>query len=467
VGSSSALPDQIVDLLVVGCGAGGLAAALSRLEASPGANVVVLERSSRENRGGNTSWTGSFFRLLPDGSPADDFVARMHQLGRGKSNPDVIATLADQAKPTIDWLRSHGLSFESRPTYFGTAQGPRLMPVGGGAALVNTLARRVEQLGGVIRYDTAACGLTRRPEGHFEIKVSGPGTGDEIRAVAVILACGGFEGNTEMLVKHLGSFAEWLPPITQGGRSNQGEGIDMALSMGADTAGQFDRFHGEPVDPRSRVGEALVMAYPYGILINSDGQRFVDEGSDTPDNTFEEVAYLIWAQQQQTAHLIGDNKLATMPNLSRMILTDKRPITAGSLPELAKLMDVDPESLEATVADYNTAVPPGPIDPDRLDGMATVGLDPPKSNWAQPIDTPPFVAWPVICAITFTYGGLRTDTLGRVQTAANEPIPNLYAVGEVAGLYYHSYPGATSVLRALAFGRIAGRDSASPRETLT
>jgi tricarballylate dehydrogenase len=156
----------------------------------------------------------------------------MNELGRGESDPDVVATLAEQAKPTIDWLQSHGLSFESRPTYFATAQGPRLMPVGGGGALVNTLARRVEQLGGVIHYDVAATKLTQIPGGHFGIHVSGPETGRDIEAVGVVLACGGFEGNTEMLVKHLGPFAEWLPPITPGGRSNQGEGLDMGLGLG-------------------------------------------------------------------------------------------------------------------------------------------------------------------------------------------------------------------------------------------
>jgi tricarballylate dehydrogenase len=456
----ASVPEDPLSLVVVGCGAGGLSTALSHLESASGATVAVLERSTRSQRGGNTTWTGSFFRLQADGSPADDFATRMHDLSRGCSDASLIETLAAEARPTIDWLKGHGLAFESRPTYFATVTGPRLMPVGGGAALVDSLARRVESLGGAIHYETRAHALRRASDGIWEVSVESPAGPPVLRARRVVLACGGFEGNPEMLVEHLGPFADWLPSITEGGRMNQGEGIAMGIAAGAGTAGQFDGFHGEPVDPRSRIGEALVMAYPYGILINGDGQRFLDEGADTPDNTFEEVAVRIWREQQQTCHLVGDQKLLDLPGLARAMLTDRGPLTAQTLAELARIMDVDPQTLEETVQTFNSATRPGDFDPERLDNLATHGLDPPKSNWARPIQDPPFCAWPIACAITFTYGGLRTDSSARVLTESGEAIGGLYAVGETAGLYYFSYPGATSVLRALTYGRIAGRHSA-------
>lgn len=240
----------------------------------------------------------------------------------------------------------------------------------------------------------------------------------------------------------------------------------MGVRAGAQTDGQFDRFHGEPIDPRSGSAEALVMVYPYGILVDHRGQRFVDEGADTPDNTFESIAYRIWRDADQFAFVIADQKLMRQ-EIARAVLTDRAPEAADTIEGLAKRLDIDPGSLSRTVAEYNAATTPGPLVVTDLDGAATTGLTPPKSNWARPIDEPSFVAWPVTCAITFTFGGLKTDEHARVLGQDREPIPGLYAVGEVAGIYHHKYPGATSVLRALVFGRVAGNEAAARASTRT
>jgi tricarballylate dehydrogenase len=458
--TGSEYSSPMYDLVVVGCGAAGMAVALSHLQHAPGSRVLVLERTDKPHRGGNTTWTGSFFRLEADGTPSSDFVDRMRELSWGESDESQIAALADNAQSTIQWLTDAGVEFESRLTYFLTAKGPRLMPAGGGVAMIDRMAAMVERLGGEIRYSTTALDLTTTLGRVDGVVV---GTGDErytLSAGAVVLACGGFEGSTEMLVEHLGEFAEYLPTIAPGGRSNQGEGIRMALAVGAGRAGQYDRFHGEPVDPRSRQAEALIMGYPHGILVNGDGVRFVDEASDTPDNTFEDVAFQIWHDQQQTSHLIGDQKLLDLPGLARCMLTDHGPITADTIDTLAQRLSLEPEILKRTIDEYNAAVQPGEFDPSVLDGKGTVGLVPSKSNWARTIDEPPYVAWPVSCAITFTFGGIRADASGRVLTEQGDSIPGLYAVGEVVGLYYHRYPGATSVLRALTFGRLIGMTTA-------
>ena len=448
------------DVIVVGSGAAGLAAALSHLQHAPGSRVAVLERTTKDRRGGNTAWTGSFFRLEADGTPSADFVARMHDLSRGESDPEQIETLAENAKATIHWLMDAGVEFEARSTYFVTAKGPRLMPVGGGDKLISRMAQVVEALGAEIRYETTATGLTTEGQQITGVRVTTPDGEHTLSAPFVVLACGGFEGSPEMLTEHLGDSAANLPTITPGGMSNQGEGIRMALAVGAGRAGQYERFHGEPVDPRSRNPEALVMAYPHGILVNEDGVRFIDEAGDTPDNTFEHVAFEIWHRQGQRAFLVGDRKLLERPDLDRSMLTDRGPIQADTVGLLARRIYVEPEVLERTVAEYNAAVGPGDFDATRLDGKGTVGLTPPKSNWALEIDEPPFVAWPVSCAITFTFGGIRADSTGAVLTEDGEPIPGLYAAGEIVGLYYHRYPGATSVLRALAFGRLIGLTTA-------
>ncbi|MFG3285497.1 FAD-binding protein [Streptomyces sp. NPDC048111] len=452
-----------LDLLVVGCGAGGLATAVSFAENAPGSRVLVLERSSRYNRGGNTTWTGSFFRLAADGTPADDFESRMHELSEGQSDADYIAELSRSAAPTVRWLAEHhGVEFETRPTYFVTARGPRLMPAGGGASLVDKLAKSLERLGGSIAYGVRATALSTDALGAVNgVEVREGGRLRHIAARRVVLACGGFQGNPDLLDRHIGPTGRELRPIAPGGKHNKGEGIEMAVAVGAARSGQYDRFHGEPVDPRSHQAEALVMAYPYGILVNSDGRRFLDEGSDTPDNTFEEVAYRIWREARQSAYLICDSKLTGIEGHERSLLTDKDPITAPTIDELARKLDIAPDELCWTVARFNDACRPSvPYDPTRLDGKHTVGLVPPKSNWAVELDTGPFMAWPVHCAITFTFGGLRTDARSRVLTPAGTPIDGLYAVGETAGLYYSRYPGATSVLRALTFGRLAGAEIA-------
>lgn len=456
----------MLDLVVVGCGAGGLATALRFLQEAPGGRVVVVERAPVGRRGGNTAWTGSFFRLEDDGSPAADFTSRMIELSEGKTDAAIVTKLAELAKPTIEWLNDNGVATKSDLTYFLTSKGPRLMPVGGGAAIVEAFATRVEGYGGVIEYDTTATDLITDNSGvvvGIEV-VGASGLRRRLLARTVVLACGGFEGNPDLLDRYLGRRGHELSPIAPGGRFNQGEGLEMAVRAAAQTDGQFDRFHGEPVDPRARHAEALIMVYPYGILVDHRGLRFVDEGADTPDNTFEHIAYRIWRDADQFAYLIADQKLVRQ-DYSRAVLSDRPPVLASTIEELAARLDLDADTLRLTVSRYNDAAVPGPLDVTHLDGVAARGLEPPKSNWARPIDEPPYVAWPVTCAITFTFGGIKTDEQARVLDHAGKPIPGLLAVGEVAGIYHHKYPGATSVLRALAFGRLAGTTAAQRAST--
>jgi len=451
-----------LDLVVVGCGAGGLATALQALQSAPGLRVMVLERTSKANRGGNTAWTGAFFRLEEDGSPAADFASRMVELSKGKTDKAIVGRLAALAQPTMQWLNDNGVATKSDITYFLTSKGPRLMPAGGGAAIVETFTRRVEELGGTIEYNTTAHDLIQDENGSVVgvEATDGAGRRRSLLARTVVLASGGFQGSPALLDRYLGDRGHELAPIAPGGRSNQGEGIEMGIRAGAHTDGQFDRFHGEPVDPRTRAAEALIMVYPYGILVDHHAQRFVDEGADTPDNTFEAIAYRIWRDADQYAYVIADQKLMRH-NIARAVLTDRDPESASTLEALATRLGLDPDALVETVARYNAAATPGPLDVTAIDGVSTRELEPPKSNWARPLDEPPFVAWPVTCAITFTFGGLKTDEHTRVLDSSGEPIQGLYAVGEIAGIYHHKYPGATSVLRALAFGRIAGQTAAN------
>ncbi|MEV8454154.1 FAD-dependent oxidoreductase [Streptomyces sp. NPDC052095] len=451
------------DLLVVGCGAGGLATAVSFAENAPGSRVLVLERASRYLRGGNTAWTHSFFRIASDGTLADDLASRMRELSEGQADPEHVAVLCAHAEPTVRWLADrHGVAFQTRPACFVAARGSRLMAAAGGAGLVDRLARSLERLGGSIVYGARATALSTDGLGAVNgVYVQQDGTTRYIAARHTVLASGGFQGSAELLVRHLGPAGGELRSVVPGGRNSTGEGIEMAVAVGAARSGQYDRFHGEPVDPRSPQTEALVLAYPYGILVDADGRRFLDEGADTPDNTFGDVAYRIWREARQSAYLICDAKILRIDGHERSLLTDQEPITAPTIGELARSLDLMPDELGRTVDRFNEACrTAAPFDPTRLDGKRTVGLAPPKSNWAVPLDTGPFLAWPVHCAITFTFGGLRTDPCSKVLTEKGEPIEGLYAVGETAGLCCSRYPGAISALRALTFGRLAGAEIA-------
>jgi tricarballylate dehydrogenase len=312
---------------------------------------------------------------------------------------------------------------------------------------------------GQIHYQTEAIRLALSNEGRVNGVVV-RGTDGLIRTMhadVVLLACGGFEGNSEMMTQYVGPKACDLKLIAPGISYNKGAGIRMAMDIGAGTAGQFDGIHAEAVDSRTDRADAVIYGHTYGILVNGAGERFFDEGQNTFDATFELVGYEIWRNQDQVAYFIADRHIHDHPHILKMFDTDQPPIEAESIVELAQQLGIEADSLVATVAAYNAAVGPGEFDPTCLDGKTTIGLEPPKSNWAYPLDRGPFLAYPLTAAVTFTYGGLKTDTLARVLTGNNVVIPGLYAAGEIAGLFYHEYPSATSVLRAVTFGRIAGQ----------
>ncbi|CAM5250212.1 tricarballylate dehydrogenase [Streptomyces spiroverticillatus] len=431
------------DLLVVGCGAGGLAAAVGFAENAPGGRVLVLERSSRYLRGWSTARTRSPFR------PAEGFGCRPHEPGEGSSDAAHLAVLRAHAEPTVRWLADrHGVAFETC-----------------GANLVDGLATSLDLLGGSIAHGVRATGLSTDGLGSVTgVYVQQDGRTRHIAARHTVLASGGFQGSPHLLERHFGPTGGELRPSTPGGRNNRGDGIEMAVAVGAARGGRYDHFHGEPVDPRSHPAEALVLAYPYGILVDADGRRFLDEGADTPDRTSGDVAFRIWRDARQSAYLICDAKILRIDGHERLLARDQDPVTAPTVAELARRLDLVPDELTRTVDRFNAACrPTGPYDATRPDGRHTVDLVPPKSNWALALDTGPFLAWPVHCAIAFTFGGLRTDARSRVLTEQNEPIAGLYAVGETAGLHCGRCAGATSALRALTFGRLAGAEIARTR----
>jgi len=474
------------DVVVAGCGVAGLSAAVAA--AGQGARVAILERAPRDERGGQSRYTEAYLRMKSESEVSDDFEIHIAENGSGAMDPDLveeasrpradraayaralgladpdfIQTFAENAGRTIGWLKGFGLRFEFLPTQFLTKSQPRLLPVGGGLAIVEALAAEAERLGVTFFYQTTAIRLELDEDGAVQALI-GRGQGEGIRfAGKVVLACGGFEGSSEMLTRYIGPRAVYLRPICKGGNFNRGEGIQMALDAGAAASGDFGSYHAEPIDPRSGVAEPSVFIFPYGILVNKDGQRFTDEAPGTVDAHYERVTRRIFEQRDGLAYTILDDRHTRIPNYRLGIRTDKPAIVCRTLVELAQALDIPPDALLATVQAYNAACVPGEWRPLETDGLATRGLHPAKSNWATKLEEPPFSAYPIISANVFTFGGVKVDGDARVLDGDGNPIANLYAAGEVIGLYYGTYTGATSVLKGLVFGRLAGLDAARRR----
>jgi len=464
------------DLVILGCGAAGLSAACSHVAAARlqgrQARVAVVERATREGRGGATRWTSSWFRITEDRKLDPAFVSRMDTVSGGMADLEYCRTLEREVTETLSFLERNGveLIYFKQPFPNRNTGGGLGMPARGGVGIVDGLAGVLERTPGAeILYETEAVRLSVSDDGRVNgVIVRGrDGLTRTLSAPAVVIACGGFEGNPEMLTQYLGERACDLPVIAPTLRNNTGDGMRMALEIGAATAGQFDMFHGEPVDVRSSKPDAVVYAFPYGIVVNARAERFYDEGKDSFDSTFEEIAFEIWRNQQQKAFFIGDQTTLGIEHVQAIILTDQPPVTAGTLAELAMRLGLEPRALERTVAAYNAAIGPGEFNAHIRDGKAAPGLVPPKSNWAFPIASAPYIGYPLTCAITFTFGGIRTDSEARVITPSGTVIPGLYAAGEVTGLYYHQYPAGTSVLRSATFGRIAGAHAASGHAAAT
>jgi tricarballylate dehydrogenase len=477
--------DQFFDVIVIGCGISGLSSAVSANSA--GARVLVLERATQEEFGGNTRWTESYFRRKSEDEVSDDFEELLvsnagHHIdpnvvqhlasayedwppyvkSHGMPDPELVSTLAREAGPTVQWLKTFGVRFDTLPTYFVTAAAPRLMPVGGGLAMIEALRDHAREQGVSFMYETTALEFSRDDgNGNLSLKVADrAGKVLTLRARAVVIASGGFEGNPEMLTQYLGGSAKFVRPVARGGYYNKGEGIRMALQAGAAPAGDFNSYHAEPLDPRSPQPEALVMNFSYGILVNRNGKRFTDEAPGPVDVHYDHISRDISTQPDGIAYVIFDKRIDDVPNWKRSIRTDQPAIRANSIEELAKACGISAEGLGRTIADFNRACPQGKFMPLAVDNLATNGLEIPKSNWSRPIDTAPFHAYPIMSGVCFTYGGVKTNRDAQVVDNDGRTIPGLYAVGEAAGLYYQVYTGATSVLRGAVFGKIAGEHAA-------
>lgn len=488
---------SMYDVVVVGAGNAALSAAMAARE--NGATVLVLEKAPEHEKGGNSYFTAGGFRfchtgvedaatdVLTDLSPAEleqivlpnhdrnVFYDALMKVTRHQSNEDMAWRLIDNSRPTMVWLRKHGIRFipmfgrqsflvDGKHHFYG---GVNIEAVGGGAGLVEAEIKRVKELGCEIRYDTGAVKLLQDSKRRITgLQVRGPDGYEEISARAIVLACGGFESNPEMRARYLGH--GWDLARVRGTRHNMGDGIRMALDIGARPYGNWSGCHSVGWDISApEYGDYEVLdnfqkhSYPWGIMVNLNGERFVDEGEDLRNHTYVKFGRIIMSQPYRTAIQIFDQK--TIPVLrDEYRIRQVTKVTANTIEELAAELEIDPAKLKDTVETFNAACQPGKFNPSILDGVTTKGLTPNKTNWALPIDEPPFEAYVTTTGVTFTFGGLKIDALGVVQDMSDRSIPGLYAAGElVGGLFYENYPGGSGLMAGAVYGKIAGENAAA------
>ncbi len=481
------------DVIVVGAGNAALCAALSAAES--GASVLVLEKAPHYLRGGNTYFTGGLFRFAYDAPdqvfdlvpgltgreidrtdlgeyPESAFERDMMRTTGGLADPDLARVLASRSYPTMAWMRDRGVPWalaygrqaferDGRVRFWG---GLIVEAVGGGVGLSDRLFELAGNAGVTVAYDAAAVRLETTERGVTGVTARFPGGERTIGAGGVVLASGGFQADPAMRERHLGP--AWASAKVRGTQFDTGDGIRMALDIGAQPFGDWGGCHAvawdinaPPFGDRKIADLYQKHSYPFGIVVDVDGNRFVDEGADFRNYTYARYGREILTRPHGAAFQLFDARTTALlrdeyhiPQVSKA--------EADTIPCLAEALGIDPEGLARTVGRFNDAVQPGDFDPTALDGKRTLGIDPPKSNWALPLDTPPYVGYAVTCGITFTFGGLKIDDHARVLDASDTPIHSLYAAGElVGGLFYDNYPGGSGLMSGAVFGRMAGANA--------
>src|SRR6266478_2958355 len=480
------------DVIVVGGGNAAFCAALAAQE--QGASVLMLEAAPEEESGGNSRFTAGSVRVVYDGVDdikalvpdlteqeiattdfgtytKEQFFDDMARVTQNRADPDLVELLVTRSFDTFCWMRNKGVRFI--PIYgrqafkiggkFKFWGGLTVEAVGGGPGLIKMLTDAATKRGIEIRYSARALSLIYDGVRVMGVRVRHGGVESELRSKSVVLACGGFEANTEWRTRYLGP--GWDLAKVRGSRFNTGEGLRMALAIGASPYGNWSGCHAVQWEMNApefgdlAVGDQFQKhSYPFALLVNATGKRFVDEGADFRNYTYAKYGRVVLEQPGQFAWQIWDKKTKHLQRDEYNIRQCTK-VVANTIEELAKKLDgVNAPEFIKTIAENNAAVRTDvAFNPNVKDARRTEGLTIPKSNWANTIDTPPFEGYAVTCGITFTFGGLRITNDGQVMDLDYRPIGGLYAAGElVGGLFYFNYPGGTGLTSGSVFGRIAG-----------
>ena len=483
------------DVVVIGAGNAALSAALSAKD-NGAEKVLVLEKASLKEKGGNSRYTNGAYRFAYDGFSdlkkvipnlknsnsidygkysVADFLRDMNKVTQGKTDKKLSKTLTSKSFETIHWLSKKGLKFtpiKGRQSfkvngimkYWG---GLTLEVDGQGEKLIESMLKITKKNKIDIQYDTAAVDLIYEDNIVKGVEVISKNKPKTILAKSIILACGGFESSSEMRTRYLGP--GWEMAKVRGTKHNTGDGLTMALKIGASPFGNWSGCHavfhdmnGPEFSDLKISNKYRKISYPWGIVLNADGDRFVDEGEDFRNFTYAKFGKEVIKQPNQIGWQIFDHKVRHMlyPEYDVKSATM---VKANSIKELlSKISTINSQKALKTINEYNEAVKDEiKYDPTIKDGKCTEGLKINKTNWANKIDKPPYYAYGVTCGITFTFGGLRVNEKCQVLNKVMKPIKGLYAAGEmIGGIFYFNYPGGSGLTSGAVFGKIAGRSAA-------
>ena len=484
------------DVVVVGAGNAAFSAAHAAREGVE--RVLVLEKAPRDLTGGNSYYTAGAMRTTFDGLDGlrpildnvtdedasgielapytvDDFRADMERVTEGRCDKELTDIMVGDAADTLEWLHEKGLKFkllyerqsfevDGKRRFWG---GLVVGTVDGGKGMIRQHTEAALEAGIEIRYESPVVGLLQDEEGAVNgVVVEGPDGREEIGAGAVVLAAGGFEADPRMRAAYLGP--QWDVAKVRGTPANTGEVLRMAIDAGAQPYGHWSGCHAiawdaaaPPTGDYELTNLFSKQSYPVGIVVNRDAKRFIDEGADFRNYTYAKYGAEILHQPGAMAFQLFDARTVSLLREDEYTAPGVSRHEADTIRGLAEKVGLDPDTLEKTVEEFNAAVQPGEFNPAVKDGKRTEGIEPPKSNWAQPLDEPPFLAFAVTCGITFTFGGVKIDPATRILDRADRPIPGLHAAGElVGGLFYHNYPGGSGLTSGSVFGRRAGATAA-------
>ncbi|SEH13473.1 tricarballylate dehydrogenase [Natronorubrum sediminis] len=468
------MDQEAYDVVIVGCGIAGLTAGLRATEQDY--SVAILEKAPKANRGGHTRFTESFRIPTADIDLEDvefnvedyssaDFYSDIMNVTHYRADDDLASVVTSEAASMFEWLTGHGLEWEYDAPHPGYTAGRVWLD---GAEMIADIVDVLEAEGVDIFYRADARGVLRADDGSVSgVEAFVDGQRTEFSADATILAAGDYGSSTEKRTRYYGPGYGNMK--VRGSRYNTGEVIEAAMDVGAKSAGEFGDAHMALIDagsPDVEGGITRIDGYQYGLILNHDGERFVDEGQDARAHTYAKFGRRIFEQPHHEAFIVVDSTV--VDDVAHM--GPSRAIQADSLEGLVRRLDIaNVERAVETIRAYNEACDPDAsdrYDPNVLDGNATDGLELPKSNWALPLEEPPYTGYPVTGGMTFGFGGVAITPDAEVLDTTDTVIPGLYAAGNVTGgLFYNNYPGGTGLTNAAVFGKVAAESVAEYLES--
>jgi len=457
-------PSRTYDVLVLGGGNAALTAAITARRT--GVSVLVLECAPKGLRGGNSRHTRNLrcmhdrpSDVLTEAYPEDEYWQDLVRVTKGKTDEHLARITIRQSTDCRAWMVQHGVRFQ--PSLRGTLHLSRTNAffLGGGKALVNAYYRAAEDLGIEVAYDTEVRDLNFRDGQIVTAIVAQHGATREVRARTVVAAAGGFESNLGWLKEAWGDVADNF--LVRGTPYNMGRVLRVLIDKGVKPVGDPTQCHAVACDARAPKFDAGIItrvdAISLGIVVNKHAARFYDEGEDFWPKRYAIWGRLVAGQPDQIAFVLIDAKA-----MGSFVPPVYPPIRASSVRELAQAVNLDPATLERSVAAFNRSVRPGTFNHAILDDCATVNLTPPKSHWARPLDAPPFFAYPLRPGITFTYLAVRVNDRAQVMMQDDKPAANIFAAGEImaGNILGEGYLAGIGMTIGTVFGRIAGREAA-------